>query len=303
MNRESSYFKRAQLITRALPAVATEKCFALKGGTAICFFHRDLPRLSVDIDLTYLPIGPRDQSLVAITEALERIAVALRKQGYRVELGKNAQGRVHKLFVMDRQSRIKIEPNEVLRGTIHPVENRTLCAAAEEAFETSATLQVLASSELYAGKLCAALDRQHPRDLFDVKLLLEAEGITDAIRRAFVVYLACNDRPIHELIDPTRLDILNVFEKEFRGMTALEVTVAELVDAREKMITQLVKELTAEERAFLISVKEGAPAWGLLSLPGIDQLPGLQWKLANIRKMGKQKHIEQLKKLRARLGV
>ncbi|MBI2604666.1 MAG: nucleotidyl transferase AbiEii/AbiGii toxin family protein [Deltaproteobacteria bacterium] len=303
MNHDSPYFKRAKLMVQTLSLISAEKCFGLKGGTAICFFYRDMPRLSIDIDLTYLPIEPRDESLRSISAGLERVAAAIRKRGFHVEPGKTATGRVHKLFVSDRESRIKIEPNEVLRGTIHPVENRTLSAAAEEAFETSATLQTLAISDLYAGKLCAALDRQHPRDLFDVKLLFENEGITSDIRRAFVVYLACNDRPIHELIDPTRRDFREAFDKEFQGMTTVPITVDELVAVRERMIAQLKADLTPDERAFLVSIKEGAPKWELLPLPGIEKLPGLQWKILNIKKMEKRKHAEHLKKLRERLGI
>ena len=56
-----------------LPYVAQEDAFALKGDTAINLFHRDLPRLSVDIDLTYLPLEDRGPSLRHIDETLDRI--------------------------------------------------------------------------------------------------------------------------------------------------------------------------------------------------------------------------------------
>lgn len=303
MNTDSAYFKRARLITRVLPTVANEKCFALKGGTAICFFHRDLPRLSVDIDLTYLPIEPREESLTHMTAALERVAGALEKLRFKAERARNNKGRIHKLIVSDGQSRIKIEPNEVLRGTVHPVESRDLSPAAEQAFETAVTAQVVSTPDLFGGKLCAALDRQHPRDLFDVLLLLRSEGITDAIRQTFVVYLACGDRPIHEVIRPTCLDIDSIFEREFRGMTATDVALADLLDAREKMVAQINADLTLEERGFLVSIKEGTPRWDLLPLPGIERLPGLLWKLANVKKMDKKKHALQLQRLRDCLGV
>ncbi len=67
--KNTIYYQRAELLLRVLPAIATESCFALKGGTAINFFIRDLPRLSVDIDLTYLPIESREQTLLHISEA------------------------------------------------------------------------------------------------------------------------------------------------------------------------------------------------------------------------------------------
>ena len=77
--KETPYFKQAQLMLRVMPHVAAEECFALKGGTAIKFYVRDMPRLSVDIDLTYLPLEPRDKSLANIGVALHRIAAAIRK--------------------------------------------------------------------------------------------------------------------------------------------------------------------------------------------------------------------------------
>jgi predicted nucleic acid-binding OB-fold protein len=147
------------------------------------------------------------------------------------------------------------------------------------------------------------LDRQHPRDLFDVRILLEKEGITSEIRKAFVVYLASHDRPIHELLDPTRKDIRGIYEGEFAGMTVEKIEYEDLIAAREELIATVRKELTEEERAFLISLKEGSPKWSLLGLEGIERLPAIQWKLMNIQKMRKKKHAEYLEKLKRILGL
>ena len=68
-----AYRNQVALLIRALPSVAAEECFAMKGGTAINLFIRDLPRLSVDIDLTYLPVQERAASLAAIDGAMLRI--------------------------------------------------------------------------------------------------------------------------------------------------------------------------------------------------------------------------------------
>lgn len=76
MARES-YSAQVALLVRILPHVGDEPIFALKGGTAINLFYRDLPRLSVDIDLTYLPIKDRDDSLAEINEAMDRIAASI----------------------------------------------------------------------------------------------------------------------------------------------------------------------------------------------------------------------------------
>ena len=52
----SPYYAQVRLLVRELPVVAKETCFALKGGTALNLFVRDMPRLSVDIDLAYVPL-------------------------------------------------------------------------------------------------------------------------------------------------------------------------------------------------------------------------------------------------------
>ena len=305
--KDGPYFKQAELMLRTIPHVAAEDCFALKGGTAINLFVRDMPRLSVDIDLAYLPVDePREMALKKISEALRRIAAAIRKAipGSKIQESR-AQGseRIAKLVVALGQTRIKIEPNEVIRGSVFPAEERALTQRAEEVFELSVSARTLSIADLYGGKLCAALDRQHPRDLFDVKVLLENKGITDDIRKAFVVYLASHDRPINELIEPTRKDIRLIYESEFVGMTVEEIEYGDLIAARETLIETLRKELTGEDKAFLVSLKEGRPKWDALGIAGIEKLPAIQWKLMNIQKIGKRKHAESLDKLKKKLGL
>jgi predicted nucleotidyltransferase component of viral defense system len=304
MKRDSLFFKQAELMLRIIPYVATEKCFALKGGTAINFFLRDMPRLSVDIDLTYLPLENRDTSLQKMSDALERIAVAIRKANRTLKVQESRAGkRIAKLFVNNGSEQIAIEPNEVIRGAIYKASELSVSPTVEETFELSAAIQVLSIPDLYGGKLCAALDRQHPRDIFDVKLLLENEGITDEIRQAFVVYLASHDRPINELIDPHRKNVRQIHDREFVGMTTEPISYEELEKVRERYIEILKRDLTQDERQFLVSVKTMNPDWKLLCLEGIEKLPAIQWKLLNIGKMSKKKHAQSLSLLKAKLGV
>lgn len=68
-----TYRQQVALLLRVLPFVEEERAFALKGGTAINLFVRDMPRLSVDIDLTWLPVEDRATSLAAINAAMLRI--------------------------------------------------------------------------------------------------------------------------------------------------------------------------------------------------------------------------------------
>jgi hypothetical protein len=156
--------------------------------------------------------------------------------------------------------------------------------------------------ELYGGKICAALDRQHPRDLFDIKLLLEREGITDATRKSFVVHLISHDRPMAELLDPNFADLKKAFTSDFEGMTLVKVSPEELEDARAKLVKAIREGLTDRERQFILSVKRGDPDWGLIGLEGVDRLPAVRWKLLNIAKMDKAKHKQALRRLEVGLG-
>jgi len=301
---KSNFYAQAELLLSVLPIVMEEKVFALKGGTAINLFVRNMPRLSVDIDLTYVPIEERSKSLLAMEMALMRIKNRLQKldsschiQEKRLQIN----NRLVKLFVRKNNAGIKIEPNEVLRGIVYPCKSYKLSEAAEKVFGISiADVSVLSFADLYGGKICAALDRQHPRDLFDVKLLLENEGINNHIRLAFVVYLASSSGAMHELLDPKLINIDGVFFNEFQGMTNVPVTLDEILHTRQQLLKTIHSELTEKERLFLLSFKQGDPNWHLIELPHVQQLPAIQWKLQNIQKMGHYKRklmMEKLKKV------
>ena len=300
------YLQQAKLVVDLLPHVAGESSFALKGGAAINMFVRDLPRVSVDIDLTYVPLAPRAESLDGISRALRSIASRVKRllSGVEVREKASAAGAVA-LYVTRGSVVVKLEPNTILRGTLLPAQCRTLTAAVNsklgtESYVSAATLSF---EELYAGKICAALDRQHPRDLFDVGLLLANEGITDGVRRAFVVYLASGDRPLHELLAPTPKELPPASVSEFAGMTDAPVSVDELVTVRKSLVRRITEGLSPDERRFLLSLKHGEPEWDLLGFDGLERLPALQWKLTNIRRMDPRKRAEAEGKLKAVLGL
>lgn len=299
-----AYLEQVRLMLRVLPHVAAEEVFALKGGTAINFFVWDMPRLSVDIDLTYLPLEPRERSLRGISAGLLRIKQAINKAnpGFNVHESKSA-GLVLKLVVRTTAAEVKIEPNTVIRGAINGMVTRELSPKARSTFEAAVKVRTLSDAELFGGKICAALDRQHPRDLFDVKQLFEGAGLTTDIRKGFLVHLISHDRPMHELLEPNRKDVRAVFESEFAEMTETAVGYDSLVAARERLIGELKASLTADEKQFLISVKEGKPAWPLLGLKGVERLPAVQWKLKNIDKISPDKKKELLSKLKEKLGL
>jgi hypothetical protein len=237
------YVDQVQLLVDILPAAATEEDLALKGGTAINLFYRDLPRLSVDIDLTFLPVRDRVQSIDDIDAAMDRIASTGSKvrgvTSARIPGGGGGATRV--LFRCDAAT-VKVETSPVTRGVVFEPAIKSVSPAVEDEFGFAET-RLVAFEGLYAGKFHAALDRQHPCYLFDVKLLYEKEGITDDLFSAFLVYVASSSRPTHELLNPNLAPLANVFEAEFSGMTVDAVSVAELEQVRGRLIEDLQSRL------------------------------------------------------------
>lgn len=280
------YEEQLRLLVQALPVVAEHHCFALKGGTALNLFVRDMPRLSVDIDLTYVPINARNEALAEARAALEQICTRISNGAVPNAKADVLGNRPDALraIVQREQTQIKIELSPVLRGTVLPPEQLRMAAGAADRFGHVA-MPVAASVDLYGGKICAALDRQHPRDLFDIMLLLDEDGLTREIVEGFLVYLISHNRPIRELLAPRLTDIRQTFVDQFQGMTREPVEVEALEKAREALLTRLRDMLTPADCAFLVSVKEGEPNWSHLPFEHVRDLPGVRWKLRNIRAM------------------
>lgn len=295
------YLKRLRLLLEIMPYVFDEPCFCLKGGTAINLFILDFPRISVDIDLVYLPQKDRESSLQEIDAALSRISRRITQNitGTKVLEKRIPQGNILvKLFVEKGSTQVIIEPNLVLRGHLYPVEQRALTKSAQELVQLSLSgIPTLNKAEVYAGKICAALDRQHPRDLFDIKLFYDDGGITKEVRQAFAVYLASGSRPMHELLQPNELDVQNSFKNEFIGMSNINITYEELLAARNKLFHDVKSIFTNDEKEFLISLKQGEPKYDLMPFKNLETFPALQWKIKNIKLMDKGKKQMMLKKL------
>ncbi|MFS3137008.1 nucleotidyl transferase AbiEii/AbiGii toxin family protein [Gluconacetobacter sacchari] len=289
-----TYQRQVTLLMRVVPFVAEERIFALKGGTAINLFVRDMPRLSVDIDLTYLPVEGRPASLSAIDAAMLRIKERI-EQGIpsvRVNTSRSTdENIVTKLVVRVGGVQIKIEVTPVLRGTVYDPAVTSVVPAVEDAFGF-AEMQVVSFADLYAGKIVAAFDRQHPRDLFDVRGLLANEGVDDALRRAFLVYLISHNRPMAEVLAPTRKPLREEFERGFVGMTEESITLTELETAREAIIAAMVAIMPDDHRRFLVSFKRGEPDWELLGIPEAQHLPAVMWKQRNLAKLPDAKRAE-----------
>lgn len=283
------------LLLEILPFVMKQNCFALKGGTAINLFVNDMPRYSVDIDLTYLPLEERNESLENIRLAVEEIQNDITQSLPGVQVNPHSNS---KLIVNTKNAEVKIEPNLILRGSVFPVEEMTLCQKAENEFRKTMSVKCLSKADLYGGKICAALDRQHPRDLFDIKVLNETVGITKDIKNAFIVYLVSSPRPIHELLHPNLIDQRDVYEREFKEMAVESISYEELESVRVALVYKINSLLTEKDKTFLISIKEGVPQWDLFDVKGIESLPGVKWKLLNIKRLSPIKHRVAIDKLR-----
>ncbi|UZE25117.1 nucleotidyl transferase AbiEii/AbiGii toxin family protein [Pseudomonas sp. B21-056] len=287
---DKSYADTVRLLLAVAPDVFANDIFAMKGGTAINLFMQDMPRLSVDIDVVYLPWQtPREDALRAINQELAAISERVESLGVHTRLVRSGELGDTKLIVENETSQVKIEVNVVFRGTVLPVERRQLCARTGDLFGVEFDVPTLAPDELYAGKLTAALDRQHPRDLFDVWQLYETGGITDGMVECFVVYLAGHNRPIHEVLFGNDKNIAAEYDRAFMGMTEVACPLSTLLDARAQLRRELPARLSVAHKQFLEGLAWARPDWSLLQCQHVAQLPALQWKLRNLETFRKRR--------------
>ena len=291
------YLAQVRLLVDVLPDVAAESAFALKGGTAINLFYRDMPRLSVDIDLTWLPISDRSSSLREMDSALDRIATSIVRRNPGIS-ARRASGGGHsdtRIVVTRGRVQIKIETSPVARGAVFPPRRMVASEFVTEQFGF-VEMKVLAFEDLFASKLVAALDRQPPRDLFDVKLLYEHEGLTDDLFRVFMVYVASSRRPMHELLAPALPSRGDWYDTEFAGMARDPVPPDALLETGCRLHADVGSRLTGRISTFLLSLHDAEPDFRLIGLPEAAELPAVHWKLLNLerlRRADSQKHAEQ----------
>lgn len=287
------YIETARMMVQVAPLVFTDERLALKGGTAINLFMRDMPRLSVDLDITFTDHRvKRSQALAAINNAIRETEARLKAQGFQTRIVPAGDGIEAKLLIRRGKIEVKVETNYVIRGTVNSSGRSSLTPKAKEVLLADLDVPILSAEDIYGSKLVAALDRQHPRDLFDVLQLFANEGITPGIRRSFVVYLASHNRPIHEVLFPTEIDISREYEATFRGMTSEPVELAELLSVRRRLLDELPRSLTNDESQFLISLANAEPQWELLGVEHVQQLPAIKWKLQNLQKLARENNIK-----------
>jgi hypothetical protein len=288
---EKSYVDTVRLMLEVAPEVFASGRVAMKGGTALNFFVQDMPRLSVDIDVVFVPHQtPRDTALAEIANELSALQTRLKRRGIKAELASSKTGDETKLFARRDRVEVKIEINHVFRGTLLPVETRSLTKTASDLFTTALAVPTLAVAELYGSKLVAAMDRQHPRDLFDVHGMFQRFGLTPEIVECFVGYIAGHNRPVHEVLGSRDIDLARPFDNEFAGMEREPVSLRVLEEARIRLRRELAVALTADHKRFLIGLVAGQPPWEAMQCRHLAELPAIQWKLQNLARL-KRTHV------------
>lgn len=294
------YTDRVQLLVDILPTLAKESRFALKGGTAINLFEHGLPRLSVDIDLTWLPTQEYALDASQISDALAGLAVVLGSAPLRLQVQTSAPekgGFINRLIVTRGRARVQIETTPVMRGSVHPIRTMVVQRQVQEAFGF-ASIQVLDFADLYAGKMAAALSRQHPRDLFDIGLLLEDPRTDERLWRTFLIYMTCSPKPAWEMLAPNEpKDFAAIYESHFRGMTAVPVSAEILLEYRARLLRRIAGWLTPQSRAFLESIEAEIPDFNLINLPQAADLPAVKRKLQNLASRSASKRSADLAQL------
>lgn len=290
------YKRQVALLIRIMPLVYQIKDFAVHGGTAINLFHKNMPRYSVDIDLTYIHIQEREESLRTIKEHLTILKKNIEKTIPNIKVIPKYD--IWKLQCTLNGATVKIEVNGTKRGVIGEIEEKMLCQKAQQEFSMACKACTVSYSQLYGGKITAALSRQHPRDLFDCKYM-EIKTFND-VKDGFMLCLLGSDKPIIESLQPNDIDQSKVLENQFKGMSDIEFTYEDYEKTRKKLINQVNTSLTETDKAFILSFEEGNPDWSKCSAGDLSNYPSIKWKLQNIislKETNPLKHKQGIEKL------
>lgn len=290
------YKKQVALLIRIMPSVYRIRDFAVHGGTAINLFHRNMPRYSIDIDLTYIPLQERERSLNSIKHHLETLKEYIEKSIPGIKIAPRYN--VWKLQCTLDGATVKIEVNGIKRGIIGETEEKMLCDKARQEFSMACKARTVSYSQLYGGKIAAALGRQHPRDLFDCKYM--EIGSFDNVKSGFMLCLLGSDKPIIESLQPNPIDLREALEKQFKGMSDVAFSYPDYEEARSNLIALVNDSLTDTDKEFLLSFENGVPDWTKCDAGNLSEYPSVKWKLQNIAKLKKEnpeKHCRSVEKL------
>ena len=252
--------------------------------------------------MTYIPLADRQTSLDDINLHLKTIADKAKKAFKGMHVVPNFS--TCKLLCEYRGKQVKIEVNQTKRGIVGgAVQSLPLSEKAQEEFSLFCEANVVPLTQLYGGKIAAALSRQHPRDLFDVKYM---DIPLSKCREGLIFCLLGSDRPIHESFAPRLIDQREAMDNQFAGMTDIPFTYEEFEDTRTKLINDVKSLMTDADKKFLISFESGQPEWNGYEFEYFKDYPSVQWKLLNLKKLAKQnsqKLQEEVEKLWNVFGI
>jgi len=296
---DEKYLKQVELLLRIAPEISRINEFGLHGGSAINLFHHNMPRLSVDIDLTYIPFRKRKSDLNNISILLSDLAERLRKIIPGISILPNSDDKEQiKLFCYRGTTLVKVEVNTVNRGIINKTEQYPLCDKAQDLFASFVEMNLVPAGQLFGGKIVAALDRQHPRDLFDTMKLLERNRLNEDTMIGFLFCLFSSNRPLNELLQPNFINQEQILNNQFNGMSDEEFTWNMFKNERIRLVKEIRNRLTDEQKEMIFSVSNGTPKW----LYGEwERFPGISWKLKNIKilkEKNSKKFLSQLTQLK-----
>lgn len=275
------YRQKVELLLKILPFVTDEDCFAIHGGTAINLFVKNLYRLSVDIDVTYIPIEDRNTSLRRINEALMRIADRVKRRFRDVRVIPRLD--IYKITCESRGCQVKIEVNQTKRGLVcGDAALCPLCEKAQAMFGVEVDARIVSIPQLYGGKISAALSRQHPRDLFDVK---QMDIPLSDVKKGLIFCLLGSDRPIHESFAPNLIDQHEAMERQFSGMSEVPFSYEDFEATREKLVTDVNSVMTEDDRQFLTGFENLTVDWENSPYSSFKEYPSVRWKIQNLQKL------------------
>lgn len=277
------YRRKVELLLRILPFVTDEECFAIHGGTAINLFVKNLYRLSVDIDVTYIPLEDRKSSLEHINDALMRIADRVKSRFRDIRIIPRLD--ISKITCESRGCQVKIEVNQTKRGLVcGEAALLPLCEKAQNLFGMEVDARIVSIPQLYGGKISAALSRQHPRDLFDIS---QMDFPVEEVKEGLVFCLLGSDRPIHESFAPNLIDQRDAMEHQFAGMSEIQFTYEEFESTRDKLIRDVNSAMTEEDKKFLIGFEDLTIDWSDTVYSDFRDYPSVKWKIQNLQKLQK----------------
>ncbi len=278
---KDKYRKQVALLLRIMPSVYRIREFAVHGGTAINLFYKNMPRYSVDIDITYIPIQDRQTSIKAINARLDELKKNIEKVIPGIVITHKPE--ILKLLCRLNDASVKIEVNGTKRGIIGQTLDIPLCDKAKQEFSMTCKARIVSIGQLCGGKITAALSRQHPRDMFDCKFM-NISSFSE-IKDGFMLCLLGSDKPIVESLWPNEVDQTSALTRQFEGMSDIPFSYDDYKQTRIDLIKMVQDGLTAQDKEFLLSFEAGAPKWELCSAGDFSSFPAVQWEMLNIRKL------------------